>query len=238
MRMKQYLIAIALLTVSAGMMAQSKTGTWALLPKVGVTIANITNNDLKIVDTDGILKSKSQAGYQVGLDVQYQCADNLALSLGAFYASLGNRYDDYELLVQAPGEDKQALYDNYTDFHTTLQYVQVPLMVHLYAAPGLAIKAGIQMGVLTHAATEYDVRGFKQDTETGVRIYNETSTAYKDTSKEGYKKMDISIPLGLSYEYMNVVVDARYNWGLTKIHNLMDSKNSFFTFTVGYKFEL
>ena len=50
--------------------------------------------------------------------------------------------------------------------------------------------------------------------------------------------MDISIPLGLSYEYMNVVVDARYNWGLTKIHNLTDSKNSFFTFTVGYKFEL
>ena len=61
MRMKQYLIAIALLTVSAGMMAQSKTGTWALLPKVGVTIANITNNDLRIADTDGILKSKSQA---------------------------------------------------------------------------------------------------------------------------------------------------------------------------------
>lgn len=86
MRMKQYLIAIALLTVSAGMMAQSKAGTWALLPKVGVTIANITNNDLRIADTDGILKSKSQAGYQVGLDVQYQCADNLALSLGAFYA--------------------------------------------------------------------------------------------------------------------------------------------------------
>ena len=30
------------------------------------------------------------------------------------------------------------------------------------------------------------------------------------------KKVDVAIPLGLSYEYMNVILDARYNVSLTK----------------------
>ena len=51
---------------------------------------------------------------------------------------------------------------------------------------------------------------------------------------------DFSIPVGLSYEYQNVVLDARYNWGLTKIYDVdkLDSKNSVFQITLGYKFDL
>ncbi len=46
--------------------------------------------------------------------------------------------------------------------------------------------------------------------------------------------------VGLSYEYQNVVLDARYNWGLTKIYDVdkLDSKNSVFQITLGYKFEI
>ena len=49
-----------------------------------------------------------------------------------------------------------------------------------------------------------------------------------------------SIPVGLSYEYANVVLDARYNWGVTKVADLGDNspKNSVFQITLGYKFDL
>jgi hypothetical protein len=54
------------------------------------------------------------------------------------------------------------------------------------------------------------------------------------------KSFDFSIPVGLSYEFSNFVVDARYNWGLTKtIDGLGDgTKNSVLQFTFGYKFVL
>lgn len=54
------------------------------------------------------------------------------------------------------------------------------------------------------------------------------------------KKVNVSIPVGLSYEYMNVILDARYHIGLTKVNkaDAGDSKNKVFTFTVGYRFGL
>ena len=59
----------------------------------------------------------------------------------------------------------------------------------------------------------------------------------KDNVKSAYKKVALSIPIGISYEYMNVVLDARYNVELTKA-NEFGSKDRTFLFTVGYKFDL
>ena len=63
---------------------------------------------------------------------------------------------------------------------------------------------------------------------------------------------DLSVPVGLSYEYENVILEARYNIGLTDTYKKSDSdmasgakstadggrkhKNSVIMFTVGYKF--
>ena len=50
-------------------------------------------------------------------------------------------------------------------------------------------------------------------------------------------KFDLSIPVGVSYEFYNVTLDARYNWGLTKIMNEGDAfYNRVFQLTLGYKF--
>ena len=55
---------------------------------------------------------------------------------------------------------------------------------------------------------------------------------------ENFNSVDFSIPVGVSYEFNNVVLDARYNWGLTNVAKNADNKNSVFQFTVGYKFAL
>ena len=61
---------------------------------------------------------------------------------------------------------------------------------------------------------------------------------YDKNTNDIYKSVDVSIPLGVSYEYMNVVVDARYNIGVTKNNKVNDSKSNFFALTVGYKFDM
>ena len=57
-------------------------------------------------------------------------------------------------------------------------------------------------------------------------------------AKEKVEGVDLAIPVGVSYQYQNIVLDARYNWGVTKIMDDVDSKNSVFQITLGYKFAL
>lgn len=244
--MKRLLIMALLAGSAAVATAQSAAGTFSIIPKVGVTIANITDNKLTVGLGAGELKSKYKAGYTLGAEAMYQATPQWALSLGVMYSSLGNLYDDYEELVEAPTEgSKIATYNSVYDYSTTLNYVQVPLMANYYVVKGLALKAGVQLSFLTGATTEYNMVHITRNIETGETLtpYNPDDEQtvigeYYNESTDAYKKIDVSIPVGLSYEYMNVVLDARYNIGLTKLYKATDSKNRFFSLTVGYKFNL
>lgn len=85
------------------------------------------------------------------------------------------------------------------------------------------MKAGIQPGVNLSAKLSSDKKNVDADTD-------------------GVKGFDLSIPVGLSYEFHRFVLDARYNIGITKIFDEdkvdLDSKNLTFQLTLGYKFTL
>ena len=52
-------------------------------------------------------------------------------------------------------------------------------------------------------------------------------------------KFDLSIPVGISYEYKTIVLDVRYNWGLVKIANVGDAfYNRVLSINLGYKFNI
>ena len=87
-------------------------------------------------------------------------------------------------------------------------YINVPVMANVYVVPGLAVKLGLQPGFCIS----------KDNTDA--------------------KTVDLSIPVGLSYEISNFVVDGRYNFGVTKAFDTTKAKNSVFQITLGYKFEL
>ena len=50
-----------------------------------------------------------------------------------------------------------------------------------------------------------------------VRVGWKTEDVKMD-QKSVMRSMDVSIPVGLSYEYLNVVLDARYHFSLTDIY--------------------
>ena len=47
-----------------------------------------------------------------------------------------------------------------------------------------------------------------------------------------------SIPFGVSYEYLNFVLDARYSCGISTTFSPGDAKNNWVSITLGYKFAL
>jgi len=103
-----------------------------------------------------------------------------------------------------------------------LDYINVPIMANVYVAPGFAVKLGVQPGFKVNAEAE---------------AKNGSNRIAAGNSSE-FNSVDFSIPVGVSYEFSNVVIDARYNWGLTKAIKDLDNKNTVFQFTVGYKFAL
>lgn len=104
---------------------------------------------------------------------------------------------------------------------TKLDYINIPILANVYVTKGLAVKLGVQPA--------FNV-SYKQKLSGG-----KASVEAEDVGAESF---DFSIPVGLSYEYNNVVFDARYNFGVTNIADGGDSKNSVFQFTLGYKFAL
>ena len=98
-----------------------------------------------------------------------------------------------------------------------LDYINIPILANYYITKGLAVKAGIQPAFKVKSEAKVDVVSVDMD---------------------GFKSFDLSIPVGLSYEVSDFVIDARYNWGMTKVLEGFDSKNTVFQFTVGYKFAL
>ena len=102
-----------------------------------------------------------------------------------------------------------------------LDYINIPILANVYVTKGLAVKLGVQPG-------------FKVNEECKLSAFGASGSRNLDNAKS----FDFSIPVGLSYEYSNVVLDARYNFGCTKVYDGDDCRNSVFQITLGYKFDL
>lgn len=109
------------------------------------------------------------------------------------------------------------------DTTVKLDYLNVPILANVYVAPGLAVKLGVQPG-------------FKLSSK--VKMEGSGTSIEGESDDDGVKGFDLAIPVGVSYQYQNIVLDARYNWGVTKVFDDGDSKNSVFQITLGYKFSL
>lgn len=107
------------------------------------------------------------------------------------------------------------------DCTSKLDYLNVPILANFYVAKGFAVKLGVQPGFKLSSKAKFKGSG-----------------GSKEVDVDGFKSVDLSIPVGVSYQYQNIVFDARYNWGVTNIVEDSDSKHSVFQITVGYKFSL
>ncbi|WP_455063611.1 porin family protein [Prevotella sp.] len=191
--MKKIMLVAALMLSSVATFAQHAVGSFNLQPKVGVSIANVT--EFKGTDP--------RVGVVAGLEGEYQATDIFSVSAGVLYSMQG-----------AKGN-----WGNLIDATNRLDYINVPIMANVYVVKGLAVKLGVQPG---------------------FNVSNKISANNRATVDNLVKaqSVDVAIPVGVSYEYNNFQLDARYNWGVSKAYKFDKAKNSVFQITLGYKFDL
>ena len=154
--------------------------------------------------------NKVKFGYAFGMEMEYQMTDMLSLSAALMYSDQG-AIDDKT--------GKKEILD--------IDFVNVPIILNCYVLPGLAVKAGVQPAFRTKTTVKYD--GVKMDVDWLFRNLG------ADTEMN---KFMLSVPVGVSYEYNQWVVDARYNFGVTDLFKGEGIlRNNLFQLTLGYKFK-
>lgn len=210
------------LMASAVANAQNEVGQISVAPVVGINLSDVTKYE----------GSKMKFGIAAGAVAEYGVSEKFGVSLGLIYSQQGCKVKGVG--YDGGGDDYYDYYDYYDyDYgyiayeevyvaggkeKLKLDYLNIPILAQYYIFDGFAIKAGVQPSVLLSA--KYGSHSIKDDCN----------------------KFAVDIPVGLSYEYKNIVLDARYNIGLTKIQKKnagnKKSNNSVFEFTLGYKFKI
>jgi hypothetical protein len=260
---KQLMFLAALLMTASSVCAQQKAGTFSITPKIGVTASNFSGNmpltvayaistqmslsesgvfhtlseeNFPEMGAIGFNESKNKFGFTAGVETQYQFSKIIGLSLGVFYTQQGASYDTKGYSYTSKGGVKVAINDN---LKVNLNCVTMPILANVYIWKGLAVKAGLQPELAVSKKTGGDV----------TISYQGQSLSAVHSDVEGIKSFSLSVPVGVSYEYKNIVADLRYNIGVTDLRKDGDagwiggnssstSKNRTLLFTVGYKFEL
>lgn len=232
--MKRIILSLVIASCAVAASAQPERYTFSIIPRVGVALANISNETF-IYDGNTSGKGKYREGLTAGVDLQYQATDVLAYSIGIGYARQGCKYDDSDLSTAEPGD-----YTGFSNVRNNFDYLTVPIMGHYYIVPGLSINAGVQAGFLLHNNLSFDQADVTINKDGSYTYTSEVK--HMDIDNNLYRKVDISIPVGLSFEYANVVVDLRYNIGVMNIYKSgysdSNNRNKVFALTVGYKLDL
>ena len=219
--MKKIMMIAAMMVATLGAVAQNEVGQFTLQPKVGMNISKITGSNLN-----------SKVGLVAGFEAEYGVAKNFGISLAALYS------------MQGAKKDLKVNNGTSVDVKYNLDYINIPVLAQYYIVPGLAVKAGIQFGfnVRNKVKVGTTVAGYNLKDDCSMDEFLDMARALGESipSDAKFQKFDLSIPVGLSYEYEDFVLDARYNIGTSKLikSDPDSSKNSVFQLTIGYKFEL
>lgn len=193
--MKKLFMIAAMMVATLSVSAQ-QAGQMFIKPMVGGTLATLVGD---VDDT------KFKIGLVGGAEFGYNINETFGITAGVLYTMQGYKVKGI-------------------DDAWNMDYINIPVLANVYVAPGLALKAGPQIGFLTRAKVD-DV-DFKKACNT----------------------VDFSIPIGASYEFSDFVIDFRYNIGVSNVLKSkkaitddiefdgdVKARNSVMMLTLGYK---
>lgn len=206
--MKRTIVLAVISMMMMAVQAQKEVGTFTVYPRFGVNISKFSGQKIYYDASDNYVKEKYKFGLSAGAELWYQFHNSLALSAGLIESNQGTKTEDINL------ENTNNVKETYS-YSVNTQVLNIPLLLHVFVAPGLSFEAGVQPGFLLSAKS-------KENDE-------------KNDVKSLMKTFDLSIPIGISYEYANIQLDLRYNHGLTSLGDFFDKgHNRSIVLTLGY----
>lgn len=251
------LVATLITSMVATVYAQDKVNAYSFKPYSGITLSRISGSPYSC-------NFEARMGLTVGIEAEYAISPSWGITYGVAYSQMGAKDAFYkeDRIPYHAFRNGQLVEDGINVIASSrngtirCDYVNIPVMAKLYLNPWVAISAGAQIGILVDdkitGRAIYDDRisgnGFyvRRGYYTLISPYNSSfEFADEDGKAMNYKieyfakQFDAGIPVGISLEYRNVCLDARYYAGLFNI--LKGSKtgkgfNRSLSITLGYRF--
>lgn len=231
-----------------------EAGEWSIIPKVGVNLFKLADDKVWLSeDGSKYVNSSYKLGFEGGVDIEYMVHDRIGLTVGAMYAMQNEKYNDFHKGEKKAGSENLYEFSKFENMRVNFGFLNVPVKCNVYLTDNFALKAGVQLGFMLSSKFKYNVvSGLYDKLNPGNIIYydadgnpaQEGSNVYLAEEidvKDSYKHFDISIPVGFSYEYENVILEAQYRIGLSKLNldGYADKlRSSVFSVTVGYRLGL
>lgn len=168
-------------------------------------------------------KVDMKLGAVAGAELEYQLLDKASIAVGVQFLTQGSR-------AKQTSDDGSYIVRK----SLSAESISIPLTFNYYVIPNLAIKAGVECNIPTRTQMIYKQNEGKFPHDLSIELTH----------------FLVALPIGVSYEYNNFVLDARYSLPLTKItegrYMSLDTAGEFplngkyhtFQITLGYKFKI
>lgn len=258
MKKNLFVLLAAMLCSTLVALAQPEAGTFSITPKVGLNVSTLTGDPTMSVSYEtgkdqiippgsmGVVDGSQQKalhviafsdnvyryGWRAGVEATYQLTDKFALAAELKYSLQGANYDDFEIPAKhTDGYNIDAT--KVSDISLSQHYIQIPIIARYYVANGFAIQAGLQPGYCVSNTLSTSLTSSNKPMEV------------VDDKTDLLSNFDLSVPVGISYEARGIVLDARYNLGITNVYGgtwdggkKPTSRNSVVEISLGYKFDM
>ena len=161
-------------------------------------------------------ESKMRTGYVVGVDVEGDL-DKFGFRTGVFFTSIGSKMSEITY-KGIPGRiDREKIVG--PQYNWVMNYLCFPLMSEWHPIKNLSLMAGFQFGIRVNK------HGHGKDEDEITGRYSNPWWA--------------SIPIGLSYNIGPIMLDARYNLGLSVLSGDSGGQRlDAITISLGYRFDM
>ena len=235
--MKKAVIILFLSLMHASITLAQDAKGWSLIPKAGVTNGHWVG--------DAVAYESNRMGWTIGVDAEERVSRLFSMTYGLQYTRTGS-ID--KINTSRVGGENFPYMTSVNKERKMLDYIQLPILANLHLAKGLTLKAGVQFGFLTRAKLKQHVKGFFDPYDNIGTNYtnnnNGTRREFDEDQTSGilseFNKVDLCFPVGLSYEFKNIALDARYHFGVANIKRIdsCNTYNRYLSVTLGYKFDL
>lgn len=221
------LLLVGAVALFGAMNAQTKFGV-----KAGYTNSQFSSDESMEFE-DVKMDKKGKSGFFVGGFVEHMLSEKFALQGELTYAALGGKYE-------GKFNDSGYYATLVTDFK--VNQIIIPISAKYYVIPNLAIYGGPNVGFTVSNEFEAKLKDSNLPSEAISEANSSLSEYNSEASKEfdkSLQKTTFGIQLGAEYNvYKGLLVDARYNIGLTDLDKGSESniKMHYFQIGLGYKF--
>lgn len=238
--MKKTILLLSLILLPLASLAQDRDRCVSVIPHAGLTISRIDGDAITV-------GTKWKTGWTAGAGVDFPLTDKLSILTGVEYSLIGTGLKGDE---RNYGESYSATTDN---MKINVGYVSVPLQLNTHIYDGLSFNFGIEAGFLVLAKAHADVTGTRaMDIGSGkasTLLWENFKEKESEDVKDNFRNIVWSIPVGLSYEWRNIVLNASYRFEIRKAMSL-NTREGLFTYenptarnhailvTLGYRFRL